>query len=505
MPVVVDRGLADTVIGLSLLGARKKQETAKADSPYKQFQRTYRNNPAAFVHDCFRWNAGEGPTFYQYEILEELTVHKRISVRGPHGLGKTALESWIELWFALTSDGEDWKSPTTASAWRQLTHYLWPEIRKWARLLDWRKIGREPFDARSEMLSLSLKLGTGEAFAVASSEPALIEGAHADRLLYLFDESKAISAETFDATEGAFSGGGIDSKTEAYAAAMSTPGEPIGRFYEIQSRKPGYEDWWTRHVTLDDAINAGRISQEWADQRKRQWGENSAIYQNRVLGEFAASDEDGVVPLAWVELANERWREWDDAGRPLNKLTTVGVDVARSGADKTVFALRYNQTISELRRTSKEDTMQTTGRVAGILQAHGGQAVVDVIGIGAGVVDRLREQGLAVVAFNAAERTDARDRSSELGFTNMRSAGWWCLRELLDPANEQTVALPPDDLLAGDLTAPHWKVVSGGKVQIESKDEIRVRLGRSTDDGDAVVMAFADSLGGAIPFGWLRE
>lgn len=89
----------------------------------------------------------------------------------------------------------------------------------------------------------------------------------------------------------------------------------MGRFYDIHSRKPGYEDWTVRHVTLGEAIKAGRISPDWAEQRKRQWGEDSAIYQNRVLGEFAASDEDAVVPLAWVEAAVERWHAWNDAVR----------------------------------------------------------------------------------------------------------------------------------------------------------------------------------------------
>jgi hypothetical protein len=116
---------------------------------------------------------------------------------------------------------------------------------------------------------------------------------------------------------------------------------------------------------------------------------------------------------------------------------------------------------------------------------------VDVIGIGAGVVDRLRELGCTVIPFNAAAATQVRDRSGELGFANLRAAAWWSLREMLDPANGIGVALPPDDMLIGDLTAPHWRVLSGGKIKIESKDDIYKRLGRSTDDGDAVVMAFA--------------
>jgi hypothetical protein len=99
-----------------------------------------------------------------------------------------------------------------------------------------------------------------------------------------------------------------------------------------------------------------------------------------------------------------------------------------------------------------------------------------------------------VQAFNAGEHTDWRDVSRELQFANLRSASWWNLRELLDPAQRHGIALPPDDLLIGDLTAPRWRMTSGGKILLESKDDIRKRIGRSTDDGDAVVMAFWRSM-----------
>lgn len=408
--------------------------------------------------------------------------HRRLAIRGPHGLGKTALSSWAVLIFALTRDGEDWKVITTASAWRQLEVYLWPEIHKWARLLRWDRLGREPF-SDAELLQLNLKLTTGQASAVASNQPALIEGAHADHILYLFDESKTIPDATWDAAEGAFSGGD-DGALEALALAVSTPGEPVGRFYDIHKRKPGYEDWRVRHVTLDEAIAAGRVSRQWAEQRARQWGEQSAVYQNRVAGEFCSSDEDSVIPLAWVEAAVARWTEI-----PQEAFTCCGVDVARSGADKTAVALRHGWHITELRYTSLEDTMQTAGRVAGVLQ-RGGYAVVDVIGIGAGVVDRLREQKLQVVAFNAGESTSNTDSSGELGFADKRSAAWWHMRELLDPSQGESVALPSDDMLIGDLTAPKWRVTSSGKIKVESKDDIRKRLNRSTDSADAVIQAF---------------
>lgn len=475
------------------LAALKLKHQATIQPAYDRFQQRYFADPIAFVHDCIDWKPGEGPTDYQDDILAGLHQHKREAVYGPHGLGKTGLASWIILHFALTRDGQDWKAPTTASAWRQLTHYLWPEIRKWARRLRWDRIGRPPFDPRTELLALSLKLRTGEAFAVASDTPELMEGAHADHLLYVFDESKAIRAATFDAAEGAFSGAGRDTVADAYALAISTPGEPAGRFYEICARQPGTEDWRVRRVTKDDAIRAGRISAEWAEQRRRQWGETSAVYQNRVAGAFAAGAEDSVVPLAWIEAANERWRAWQDSRETPGPFTCCGVDVARSGEDQSAVALRFGRLVTEIRRFSLEDTMATTGRVAGILDAHGGKAVVDVIGVGAGVVDRLREgtHRRDVVPFNAGEGTVAKDRSGELGFLNKRSAAWWNLREMLDPASGEDVALPSDDLLTGDLTAPKWRVGSGGKIQIESKDDIRKRIGRSTDTGDAVVMAFA--------------
>lgn len=472
-----------------LLIVRERQCRDGEDVP-QSYACRYENDPVGFVRDCFNWKAGEGATPYQNDIMNALVEHRRVSVRGPHGLGKTALVAWLVHWFALTNDGvTDWKIPITASAWRQLTKFAMPEVHKWARRLNWGVLGRLPYSDRYELTKESLHLKTGEAFALASDNSTMIEGAHASRMLYIFDESKEIPVATWDSAEGAFSSG------DTYWLSVSTPGEPSGRFYDIQARRPGYEDWHVRHVTLTETMNAGRISADWVGARLKQWGEQSAVYQNRVLGEFASSEADGVIPLSWVEQANERWAEWNESEpKPDLHFICLGADIARSGEDKTVLALRFDNTITELRVTTKEDTMQTTGRIKGILDANkGGKALVDVIGIGAGVVDRLREMKYSVVPFNASEHTDYTDSANELGFINCRSAAWWHLREMLDPSNEHNIALPPDDLLTGDLVSPHWKVTSGGKIQVEGKDDIKERIGRSTDYGDAVVMAFFDN------------
>lgn len=468
---------------------RNRLENAVVSSPTSQFQELYANDPVGFVRDCFRWKEGEGATDYQNDAMRLLVEHKRLSLRSPHGAGKTSLVAWIVLWFALTNDDTtDWKIPITASAWRQLTKFAMPEIHKWARKLRWDVIGREPFNERLELTTLALKLHTGEAFALASDNSTMIEGAHASRMLYIFDESKEIPVATWDSAEGAFSTG------DTFWLSVSTPGEPQGRFYDIQSRKPGYEDWFVRHVTLEETIAAGRISPDWVEARRKQWGEQSAVYQNRVAGEFASSEADGVIPLSWIEMANDRWNLWNETyPKPELPFMGVGADIARSGEDKTVMALRFANIVTELRVSVKEDLMQTTGRVVGILNAHKGKAYVDVVGIGAGVVDRMREMKYNVIPFNASEHTDYTDSSNELGFVNCRSGAWWHMREMLDPANGHDVALPPDDQLTGDLVAPHWKVTSGGKIQVESKDDIKERIGRSTDYGDAVVMVFFDN------------
>jgi sorbitol-specific phosphotransferase system component IIA len=189
-------------------------------------------------------------------------------------------------------------------------------------------------------------------------------------------------------------------------------------------------------------------------------------------------------------MANERWGAWKDEGFP-GQQVRVGVDVARYGTDKTTIApiFQHNDLLAvrEIRYSTLEDTMQTTGRVVGVLE-HGGVAVVDVIGVGSGVVDRLRELGKQVEAFNAGAKTDWKDISREIGFVNIRSAAWWWMREALSPQSKTPLALPPDTLLTGDLTTPKWDVKSVGKIAVESKDDMRTRIGRSTDAADAVIM-----------------
>lgn len=472
-----------------------------ANSKYENFRRRYWNDPIAFAHDCIMWEGDNGgPTRYQEEIMSALVEKKRVTVRGPHGLGKSALSSITILWFALTRDGDDWKIPTTASGWQQLERFLWPEIHKWSRKINWNVVGRDPLSATSELLTLNMRLRTGEAFAIASDDHNRIEGAHADHILYIFDESKTIPEATWDAAEGAMV------NDQAYWLAVSTPGQPAGRFYDIHQKKPGYKDWWCRHVKVQETIDAGRVTMKWVADRRVQWGEASSVFLNRVLGEFAKADEDGVIPLDWIERANETWYRWQervDAGEEKTIITQIGVDVARRGADKTIYAFRAGDIITEIMRTSKADTMQTAGTIVALFMEHSeASAVIDAVALGAGVYDRVYEQHPnRTYAFMAGD--GAGDRTDKAGiwhFADMRSAAWWRLREMLDPHSGFELGLPPDDELTGDLVAPGWKELSNGRIKVESKETIRERLKRSTDAGDAVIQAFFDAEAAGMEF-----
>ena len=469
---------------------RQKEEESRVGWRFRQFGRKYWDDPAGFVQECVRWREDEAPAHYQLAALADIVPARRIAIRAPHGTGKSTAAALACWWFILTRSAlidercSDWKVLTTASVHRQLKKYLWPEIHKWGRRIAWGKVGREPPTER-ELLRMEFNQRgprgdvLGQAMAVASSNAEFIEGAHAEQVFYVFDEAKRIPDETWDAAEGAFASG------ECYAMAISTPGPPIGRFYDIHRRREGLERWQVRHITSDDAIAAGRMNAQWAEDCLRLWGDKSAVYRNRVLGEFA-EDEGGVIPLSWIEEANDRWHEWNDNGRP-GPLVSVGVDVGETD-DPTVLALRHEgNVIGELRVHPGIETMQTVAKVEQVLAGSAAFAVVDAIGLGAGVVSRLNELGYHVIRFVAGAKSQKKDRSNSFGFADVRSEAWWNLREMLDPESGDEVALPPDDKLTGELTAPTYREVSGARLKVESKDEIRKRIGRSTDRADAVM------------------
>lgn len=214
-------------------------------------------------------------------------------------------------------------------------------------------------------------------------------------------------------------------------------------------------------------------------------------------GDFTAGAEDDefqVIPTEWIRLAQDRWRENDG-----ERMEAVGIDVAQGGKDNTVFAPRWTGKsvkvwVDRLRKYKGVDTPDGA-TVAGLflqIQRHAAQANIDMGGgYGGSTYEKLNEAEISTYGFVPSEASSARTADGRLGFRNKRAEAIWRLRELLDPERDDKLALPPDPQLRADLACYRWKLMSGGIIQVESKDDIKKRLGRSPDDGEAVVIACA--------------
>lgn len=210
-------------------------------------------------------------------------------------------------------------------------------------------------------------------------------------------------------------------------------------------------------------------------------------------GNFAAARQDDpwqVIPTAHVRLAQQRWREREQPDVPLQ---SIGVDPSRGGKDAFALAKLYGNWCAPIETwpgTAVPDGPSGATLIVNALEGETGVIVgIDVIGIGSSVYDSTIALDIDAVAVNNAESGgDARDRSGKFKFKNVRAASYWKLRDALDPKHGEDLALPDDPELMADLCAPRYKVTTAG-IQIEDKESIKVRLGRSPDKGDALVIA----------------
>jgi hypothetical protein len=206
------------------------------------------------------------------------------------------------------------------------------------------------------------------------------------------------------------------------------------------------------------------------------------------FGAYKIVDPFQVIPAAWVRAAQERWV----SSEPGERITAIGVDVARGGVDKTVFAPLRGERFDDLKKYP--GVVTPDGRTVAILANNliGDSQIivgVDVIGIGASVYDAMQGNKGGVAGVNFGRGSTKSDRSGKFRFANIRAEAYWLLREALDPDYGATLALPMDKELLGDLCAAKWEIRTG-KIYIESKDEIIKRIGRSPDCADAVAIAY---------------
>lgn len=206
-------------------------------------------------------------------------------------------------------------------------------------------------------------------------------------------------------------------------------------------------------------------------------------------GDFQAGMEDDpwqVIPTLWVEIAQARWKQPDVVA----EMDSLGVDVARGGKDSTVLSPRHGWWFGRQTIVQGEGT-NSGPKVAGLVVSGVRDSApihIDVIGVGASPYDYLNDMRLQVLGVNVAEASLAKDKSGRLSFANLRSQLWWQMRETLDPDANNGVALPPDPALLADLCAPKWSL-RGSSIQVESREDIVKRTGRSPDRASALILA----------------
>lgn len=228
-------------------------------------------------------------------------------------------------------------------------------------------------------------------------------------------------------------------------------------------------------------------------------------------GAFDVAQEDHpwqVFPSAWVVAAQQRWKRMK---RPDCPLSSVGVDVARGGRDKTVYSSRYENYLDVQIVKPGSATPNGQSVVRDVLDIEGvtpGTPIkVDVLGVGSSPTDIGTMNNLNIVPMNGAEKsnfvagrnkqpsgwhgTESASEQGTLRMVNKRAEWTWSMRERLDPASGEDIALPDDPELRADLCSIRWKMMTRG-VQIELKDDIKARIGRSPDKGESAIYAYAD-------------
>lgn len=427
--------------------------------------------PAEFAREVL----GATPTDQQLEAGRAVVERRRVSIRSGHGTGKSTYMAWSVIWFLASYFPA--KVPCTAPTSHQLEDVLWAEIAKWHRALG----ERIPWMAAEFAWTaegFALKAAPNESFAVARTsrpeKPEALQGFHSEHILFLIDEASGVADNVFEVAEGALSTAG------AYVVMAANPTRQSGYFFDSHHKMRA--TWAALHWSGEDSP---MVAREYIDNMAKKYGRQSPIFRVRVLGEFVTA-ADGVISLDLCLAAQVR-----DVERNTAAPVVWGVDVARFGDDSSAIAKRQgNWQLGPVREWYGKDTMQTTGIVKAewdqTPEKDRPQAInVDVIGIGAGVVDRLKEMGLPVVGCNVAESEAVRE--DDLSFVRLRDELWWRGREWLE---RKDCRLADDEETIAELTTPSYQFLSNGRIQVERKNELKARGIKSPNRADAWLLTF---------------
>tara|TARA_R110000782_G_scaffold20600_2_gene55581 strand:+ start:679 stop:2079 length:1401 start_codon:yes stop_codon:yes gene_type:complete len=422
-------------------------------------------DPVLFVEGVL----GAKPEEWQKKALYAVRDNDRVAIRSGHGIGKTAFLSWLILWWVLT------RSPSriacTANTSSQLSDILWAEVAKWHRCMP------DGLKELIEVTSAKVELTGQDSFAVARTArretPEALQGFHSPNMLFLVDEASGVDNIIFEVGEGAMS-------TEGAKTVMTgNPTRTSGYFYEAFNKMK--DSFFTMKVSSQDSTQVGP---KFIEDMKVKYGEDSNIFRVRVLGEWPEADDDVVIPLHLLQSAAER----DQVAADTTPVVW-GLDVARFGTDKSALCKRKGNVVTEpLKSWRNKDLMEMCGIILNEYETttwsdRPVEILIDSIGLGAGVVDRLTELDLPVRGINVAESASMGER-----YGRLRDELWFLGKEWFE-ARDCTI--PEQEELIDDLSKPRFTFLSNGKLKVEGKDEMKRRGLNSPDLADAFCLTFA--------------
>ncbi len=454
----------------------KQERTQTAtDKPITDEQwAAWQKDPVEFVKDHLKaslWTKQE-------EILEAVRDNTRVAVRSCNGSGKTFIAAHAVLWWLRCFP--DSIVITTAPTEHQVRDVLWREIRR-AYHDNEELIG-------GKLLRTSLELDDKHyAQGLSTDTPERFQGFHEGHILFVVDEASGVREGIFEAIEGSMT------SDNARMLLLGNPTTLSGSFYEaFHSRR---SLWKTIRISAKDTPNfadegeevtwPNLVTPQWVNDAKVNWGEDSPMYQIRVLGEFPSESEDTLISLKIIENAvagKDEAPELQD-----DEPVELGVDVARFGSDRTVICARRGDRVIEMASYTKKDTMETAGLVKALVERYSPACVrVDSIGVGAGVVDRLKELEVpGVTGINVAQRATNPEH-----FANLKAELYDGLRERFQQGR---IRIPNDQKLISELASIRYYFTSSGQTRLEDKDDLRGRGQPSPDLADALMLAFAHS------------
>jgi hypothetical protein len=402
---------------------------------------------------------------------------RRIAIRSGHGVGKTTTLAWAIVWWICTRFPQ--KTVCTAPTQDQLFDALAAETKTWLAKLP--AALRERFEILAESIFLKPTPEMPQAHEMSfvsfrtsrPDKPEAMAGIHAENVLLIGDEASGIPEEVYEAAVGSMSG------ESAVTLLAGNPTRGNGYFYDCFHDNSAY---WFK--VLISCVGHPRITKDFIDQVRNTYGENSNAFRVRVLGEFPLADDDTIIPAHLIEAALDR-----PGIIPSNVKEIWGLDVARFGSDSSALARRKGNVLLSVEEKRGYDTMQLTGWVVSQYNAlkpqdQPSEILVDVIGIGAGVVDRLRELGLPVRGINVSETPTIFDER----YLNHRAELWFKGREWFE---SKDCSLRGDKDTAKELKMQTYGYSSNGKIKATPKSELPHSPNRAdafllTLDGESV-------------------